>query len=446
MKRFLILAVFCVGCLVSFLDFPKGAMATVFSGLLCILTFMLIDRIFEKESAEFLNKVFLLALLLRVFAALTIYFMEWEPIFGPDAETFDTAGRVVVDYWTGGIAISPEAVERYTSLASPGWGMHYLVGIVYYLSGQNPLAVQFISCTLGAATVPAVFYCANRVFYNVRVAKYSALFIAFFPAMILWSSQMLKDGFIVFFLVLSMACIIQLHQKFDYLTILTLLFSLFALFSFRSYIFYMVTAALIGSFIVGAGKTSESIAKRMAVLVLLGTAVAYLGFRGGSSAEIGSNYGMERLQVYRQFQAEGTGSGFGEEYDVSTVEGTVTLLPVGMIYILFAPFPWQIPLDKEMLILPEMLIWWASLPFLIRGLLYTVRNRLRIAIPILTFSAMLTTAYALFQSNIGAAYRQRTQIQVFLFIFVAVGWTVFQENRENRDYRFRAKRKKVVSR
>jgi hypothetical protein len=32
------------------------------------------------------------------------------------------------------------------------------------------------------------------------------------------------------------------------------------------------------------------------------------------------------------------------------------------------------------------------------------------------------------------AYRQRAQIQVFLFIFIAVGWTVVQEKRENRNY------------
>jgi hypothetical protein len=32
---------------------------------------------------------------------------------------------------------------------------------------------------------------------------------------------------------------------------------------------------------------------------------------------------------------------------------------------------------------------------------------------------------------VGTAYRQRTQIQVFFFMFIAVGWTVYQENREN---------------
>jgi hypothetical protein len=48
------------------------------------------------------------------------------------------------------------------------------------------------------------------------------------------------------------------------------------------------------------------------------------------------------------------------------------------------------------------------------------------------FSLMLTVAYSIFQGNVGTAYRQRTQIQVFLFILVAVGWTVYKEGRENK--------------
>ena len=48
------------------------------------------------------------------------------------------------------------------------------------------------------------------------------------------------------------------------------------------------------------------------------------------------------------------------------------------------------------------------------------------------FSVVLTLAYSIFQGNVGTAYRQRTQIQVFLFIFIAVGWELWREKREDR--------------
>jgi hypothetical protein len=47
------------------------------------------------------------------------------------------------------------------------------------------------------------------------------------------------------------------------------------------------------------------------------------------------------------------------------------------------------------------------------------------------FSLMLTLAYAIFLGNVGTAYRQRTQVQVFLFMFFSVGWTLRKEKQEN---------------
>jgi hypothetical protein len=43
---------------------------------------------------------------------------------------------------------------------------------------------------------------------------------------------------------------------------------------------------------------------------------------------------------------------------------------------------------------------------------------------------MLTIAYALLQGNVGTAYRQRSQLLVFYFIFVAVGGVLLLEKRE----------------
>jgi hypothetical protein len=45
---------------------------------------------------------------------------------------------------------------------------------------------------------------------------------------------------------------------------------------------------------------------------------------------------------------------------------------------------------------------------------------------------MLTLAYSIFQGNVGTAYRQRSQILVFYFIFVAVGYVLMKERHEDR--------------
>ncbi|HEX7176387.1 MAG TPA: hypothetical protein VF240_14075, partial [Pyrinomonadaceae bacterium] len=111
----------------------------------------------------------------------------------------------------------------------------------------------------------------------------------------------------------------------------------------------------------------------------------------------------------------------------------ITAIPVGMIYLLFAPFPWQLVNLRQSLTLPEMLVWWGAFPFLVVGLWFTVRYRMRQALPILVFTTMLTLAYSVFQGNVGTAYRQRSQLLVFYFIFASVGLVIARETKEDKQ-------------
>ncbi len=87
-----------------------------------------------------------------------------------------------------------------------------------------------------------------------------------------------------------------------------------------------------------------------------------------------------------------------------------------------------------------MIIWWGSFPMLVLGLWFSIKYRLRQISPILVFSVMLSLAYSVFQGNVGTAYRQRAQLLVFYFIFVAVGYVLMQEKREDR------KRQELIAR
>jgi hypothetical protein len=151
---------------------------------------------------------------------------------------------------------------------------------------------------------------------------------------------------------------------------------------------------------------------------------------------------LDKIQLSRMDLARSADSGFNEDADVSTTEGALTTLPVGLAYLMLAPFPWQLGSLRQTITLPEVLVWWALIPFMISGIIFSVRSRLRTAFPILFFSATLTLAYSIFQGNVGTAYRQRTQIQVFLFIFIAVGWELWKEKREDRKAEEKRKRRK----
>jgi hypothetical protein len=117
-----------------------------------------------------------------------------------------------------------------------------------------------------------------------------------------------------------------------------------------------------------------------------------------------------------------------------------------MIYLLLAPFPWQLASLRQSITLPEMVVWWASLPLLFLGFWFAIKYRLRMISPILIFTVMLTFAYSVFQGNVGTAYRQRSQLLVFYFIFVAVGFVLLQEKREERKRLGILKRREIAAR
>jgi hypothetical protein len=97
-------------------------------------------------------------------------------------------------------------------------------------------------------------------------------------------------------------------------------------------------------------------------------------------------------------------------------------LPLGITYVLLAPFPWMINSLGQVLTLPELILWWFSFPLLIKGYWFAIRHRLKESLTICLFTVGLTLVYALYQTNVGTAYRQRAQLYVFFFIFISVGW------------------------
>jgi hypothetical protein len=196
----------------------------------------------------------------------------------------------------------------------------------------------------------------------------------------------------------------------------------------------MVAAAVAGSFLVGMRALStRSVARQFAVVLFAGLMLTYLGVLSTASSQLDAYADLDAIQRSRSDLARSAKSGFGQDVDVSTASGALSVVPIGVVYLLFAPFPWQLGSLRQSITLPEMVAWWSAFPLLVMGVYFTVKYRLRQALPILLFTTMLTLAYSVFQGNVGTAYRQRSQILVFYFIFVAVGAVLLKEKREDKQ-------------
>jgi hypothetical protein len=302
--------------------------------------------------------------------------------------------------------------------------MYYYVAVLYALIGRCALAIQLINCSVGASVSVLVYKITRMIHPQLRVARLAGILTAVAPSTVLWSSQGIKEALIMFFLSLCALLTLRLCRRIGVLDSGLLIVSLGCLYTLRNYVFYILLLAVAAALLFAAKKfTPTRLLQGGLLVVVLGTAFAYIG----SSHKVEKQFDLKRLQMGREMSAKEAGSGFASDVDLTDPQAALAYLPLGMLYVLFAPFPWMMRSMTHLVTLPEMIVWWLAAPILFKGYWYAVRHRLRESFAICLFTIGLTLVYALFQSNFGTAHRQRAQLLIFFYIFISIGWEARRE-------------------
>lgn len=396
-----------------------GLLALILAGFLNLIVLYQIRARAEPTEASFLVKLYGWTVLLRYALAVPLNGLVADSAFAGafwgDSGSYDSAGQQLALKWSG------EPITSVYMLGGvSGYGWIYFVGSIYYVLGRNQLFVQFLNGTMGGLTVLVIYAIALRLF-DRAAARWAAILMAFFPQVVFWSTGMYKDPAILLCIAVAMYAVLRLREQSSLQMVVLFIAAEIALIGLRFYIAYFVLFAAVATFV---------FAQRRGVMRMLVTYGLLLGLLFGAlgiavqrdTLERQATYmTLERLQTTREDQAMWGKSGFGREYDVSTPAGAIRALPTGLVYLLFAPFPWAVTGLRQALAVPETLVWYALMPAFVRGLAFAIKRQLRAILPILVFMVTLTGAYALMQGNVGTAYRQRTQITMFFFIFMGVG-------------------------
>ena len=376
---------------------------------------------YEPTLARLVAGVYLGTLILRYILAVILWLNHTDygfaTMFWGDSETYDLMGASVAQGWSDGTTFSSWTT---TLEGKANRGFIYFVAVIYYVFGHNTLLVQFINGIIGSL-VPIVILEIGLLLYDRKVATRAMLFTAFFPQMLFWSSAMYKDAAVMLCIAVNILATLRMKRRFTPLDLGFYLATAGALVFLRFYIFYTVIASTLVGFLIGQrrglilGFVSQLFLILGVIVLLLSTSV------GQEMVEQSRFLDLEQLQMSRDDLARSAQTGFATDADVSTASGLIRFLPVGIAYLLFSPFPWTVSSLRQLLAMPDVLMWYALVPSLIRGLASAVRFRLAQAMPILLFTTALTVAYGAFLGNAGTAYRQRTQIMMFYFLFVADG-------------------------
>ena len=364
----------------------------------------------DNETRSQLRKLFRRGLLLRMALAAILYFFTDEFLFAPDQNTYRLLGESLAHYWSGETVVYPARL-----LAGGPKGYVYIYAVISWM-GAGALAVQLLNCVVGALTILVVFDLARRMTGDISVALRSAMFVAYFPSLVLWSALNIRDAWIIMLIALICRQALVLQEKVNVASLVVLAGAIWALIQFRDYVLLAVTVPMVLSFLV----RGRSHLGRNVVLGMLGAMLVIYADQAAGTGRKVRLLDLEEIQSIRYWNTYGAASQF-EQVDISTPEKALVFLPKGLAFFLLAPFPWMLGSIRQILAVPEMLFFYSLIPAMIRGIRHLLRDHLGNALMVILVTAGLTIGYALGEGNAGTAYRHRAQLLSFYLIFAAVG-------------------------
>ena len=118
-----------------------------------------------------------------------------------------------------------------------------------------------------------------------------------------------------------------------------------------------------------------------------------------------------------------------QEANVATPEYALQYFPLGPLYSLTVPFPWQLGAVRQNLIIPENAFWLGLYPLVVVGIGRALKSNRPVTVFLLLMTAGMCVVYTLLTANIGTVYRMRSQVWLLWVPFAGWGWEVWRERR-----------------
>lgn len=328
-----------------------------------------------------------------------------------DARVYHRDAVGILRHWEGGFPAPalPHGKEGY----------YYLLAGLFWLFGTYNLAGLIVNAAFAAALVPVVTDLTRRMVGD-EAARYVPPLVVLLPGLLLWTSQLLKEAAIVLLVAVCLNCGARLLRRLTVARLATLAAALAVLFTMRSYVGLVLAAGLLGGIVLGrpsvlGGIWAGASAVTLVAVLVTATGIGQQGYKAATSSN------LEQANVVRKDLATSASSGFGSDVDISTPAGALSSLPMSTATFLVGPFPWQFSGGRQLVVLPDVLVWWALLPSMWRGLRSACR-RIGRAVLLFVLPAVMTTALlSLVVGNLGTVVRERVQVAIILVPLLALG-------------------------
>jgi len=403
------------------------------SGIILCLVFLIgLLFIFQANQDDFyfLFSLFCISFIFRLLAGIFMYefglFTGQGEFIGDGLAYFWNADNML-NIWLLGSrnieAISSYIKNNYSATGTIGF-YDFWNAMILLFSGRMPIAIVYVNILAGLLTIVFVYQITRELCAEKRAARLSAILCAFWPSTFLWSVQNLKEPITTFLICgLILYFIGFLKRPSFYYIFMAYLFG-FGLKIFREqfFIIFCLGVVPIGLFFY----LLQAKAVKIHILVFL-IAIIFAGgyfFFSGEWIVKFQKLSLKSLLDYaytmRTDRAYGN-TAFLQNIDFTNIPSFLMFLPLSLLTIFLAPFPWQLLSPAKILILFEMLFYYALIYFMFKGGLLLFKNRVREAVVLIISIFIISIFLALFEGNIGTIYRHRAMVLPLIFILASIG-------------------------
>lgn len=435
----LIIAVIGLGIASAALADTPSRVAVPFLGSLAIVGVTLVaGRHRSPDDIAFLGGAMLVGLGVRFLLLAFIHQSVGPYVFAPDAATYEGFGAGMVAFWRG-VAPLPARLEGTLQVG------YYAVnaGMFVVFGDGSTVAPAMLNIFLGVVLAIPVYHLMRLILpQQRRVARFATVMAVFFPSLTLWSVLNVREAPAVLMVASAAFFFTALSKEVRPRYLVGILVALTFLSLLREYL----TPLLLISGLSGVVMAQSRNPFRAFVVgggALLVVVVGLRTFGLGSALVVEPDF--ERVSLLREAMTQGAGSALGTEVETTTLGGALQFLPIGITRFLLAPYPWSIGRGSLLqgLTLPEVLVWYALLPFFLRGIYLAFKHDASSFTVVAAMFVVISTAYGLVEGNVGTAYRHRAQVVPLAFVFMAVGLADYLAVRAQRQAKARAIRRRV---
>ncbi len=396
----------------------------------------------EKRTVARLYGWALLARVLVGFLAYALTLYADLPIV-EDARFYEEMGYEVAQDWLSGKGVDfdalPEGVQTARFLVTAIAAFYFVMG------GVRALPVLLVAYSAVTALVPVyVYWFTRELGAPEAVARRAAWLVALSPAFVFWSGSLYKEGLTLLLLSVAAYHTLRLQSGWKGRSVGTLALCVVALWGVRFYLAILLALAvalsLLWGRIPGAAQSRgvPVFVRQAAVMFAFAVVIISVGVTVRTERVLlESDEGvLVNLDVRRAGSAREAKSGYLQEATVATPEEALQYFPVGLLYFLTVPFPWQLGAVRQNLIIPENAFWLGLYPLMVVGISRALKSNRPGTVFLLLMTAGMCVVYALLAANVGTAYRMRSQVWLLWAPFASWGWEVWRErSRQTRKER-----------